>query len=170
MEHERLPTTRSSVTHRAVIHAEDGRVKFFVTVGLYPDGRPGEVFLTFDQIGSTIDGFSDCWAVAVSFSLQSGVPLSKLVSKFAHQEFEPKGRTDNPDIPFTSSVVDYVVRWMALKFARGCGTPSGSGGSRTAPDRPQGGPGTAIRINGSVDPPLPLRRVLHASQAAPCPD
>lgn len=108
----RLSETRKSVTHKAVIHSEKGAVKFFVTLGFFDDGQPGEVFITCDQAGCTLDGFSDCWAIAISFCLQYGVALEKLVKKFAFQEFEPKGLTDNPKIPFAKSVPDYVVRWI----------------------------------------------------------
>jgi ribonucleoside-diphosphate reductase alpha chain len=106
--------TRKSVTHRAVIFAQEGRVKFFITVGLFPDGRPGEIFLTCDESGSTLDGFCDCWAIAVSMLLQVGTPVSKLVEKFAFQDFEPRGECGG--MGFAHSVVDYVVRWMEKEF------------------------------------------------------
>ena len=94
MSRERLPDTRRSVTHKAVIHSEGGKVKFFLTVGLYEDGRPGEVFVTCDQSGSTLDGFADAWATAVSMCLQSGVSLATIVEKFGYMQFEPLGRTE----------------------------------------------------------------------------
>jgi len=115
---ERLPNLRKSITHTAIFHTATGRIKFFVTVGLFDDGRPGELFITCDQTGSTLDGFSDCWAIAISLCLQNGVPLDTIVNKFSHHEFEPRGMTDNKKIPFAKSVPDYVVRWMATTFAK----------------------------------------------------
>jgi ribonucleoside-diphosphate reductase alpha chain len=116
MDREKLPDTRKSVTHKAVILAEGSRVKFFFTVGFYPDGRPGELFLHMDEGGSTLDGFADAWSIAVSLCLQSGVSLETLVNKFSFQEFEPKGMTDCPEVQVARSVVDYVVRWMEKGF------------------------------------------------------
>jgi ribonucleoside-diphosphate reductase alpha chain len=112
----RLPETRRSVTHKAVIHSAEGRIKFFITVGLYADGRPGEVFITCDETGSTLDGFADCWAIAISMLLQTGTTLDQLVEKFAYQGFEPSGRTDCPEVRRARSVVDYTVRWMEARF------------------------------------------------------
>jgi ribonucleoside-diphosphate reductase alpha chain len=112
-ERERLPDLRYGVTHKAVIRAEDRRVKFFFTINYFKDGRPGELFLHMDESGSTLDGFADCWAIAVSMCLQQGITVEKLMEKFAFQEFEPKGFTDNKDIRVARSVVDYVVRFMA---------------------------------------------------------
>ena len=113
----RLPETREGKTHRVVIRAESGKVKFFITVNTYKDtGKPAELFLTLDQSGSMIDGFSDSWATAISILLQRGEPMSSLVSKFAYQEFEPSGMTDNKKIPFAKSIVDYAIRWIAIEF------------------------------------------------------
>ena len=113
---KRLPATRRSVTHRGIIHAKEGRTKFFITVGLYDDGQPGEVFITCDQSGSTLDGFCDCWAIAVSMLLQNGTTVEQLAAKFAHQGFEPSGRTDCPAVGFAQSIPDYCVRWMQAEF------------------------------------------------------
>jgi ribonucleoside-diphosphate reductase alpha chain len=112
MTRERMDDTRSSVTHKASIRTPDGRVKFFITVGFYPDGRPGELFLHMDQSGSTLDGFADAWATAVSLCLQMRTPMRVLVDKFAFQSFDPQGMTDNPDIPVARSVIDYTIRWL----------------------------------------------------------
>ncbi|MDD8011878.1 MAG: hypothetical protein PHX05_00170 [Acidobacteriota bacterium] len=113
---ERLPDTRPSITHKAVIRAAApfGRVKFFFTVGFYPDGRPAELFLHMDESGSTLDGFADSWSIAISIALQRGESLESLVKKFGYQEFEPKGITEDQEIPFARSVVDYVMRWMEI--------------------------------------------------------
>lgn len=123
---ERLPTTRRGVTHKGVIHAQpelcphckgivhEGRVKFFLTVGLYPDGRPGEVFLHMDAAGSTLDGFASMWSTALSMCLQAGIPLETLVKKFSYQEFEPQGMTENDGIRTARSIVDYVIRYLEM--------------------------------------------------------
>jgi len=119
---ERLPDTRVSITHKAVILTEeDGkavRVKFYFTVGLYPDGRPGELFLHMDEAGSTLDGMADTIGILVSLCLQEGVPLAKLVEKLAYQQFSPQGMTENPEMRFVKSLVDYIVRWMEREFSR----------------------------------------------------
>jgi ribonucleoside-diphosphate reductase alpha chain len=112
----RLPDTRKSITHRATIRTGKDKVKFFITVGLYESGKPAELFLTFDQTGSTIDGFADCWATAISLCLQSGITLEKIVEKFSFHQFDPQGFTDNEHIPMARSVVDYTVRWMEKQF------------------------------------------------------
>jgi ribonucleoside-diphosphate reductase alpha chain len=108
----RLPEERSSITHKFDIAGHEG----YLTVGLYEDGQPGELFLTMAKEGSTISGFADAFAQAVSYALQYGVPLQDLVDKFSHVRFEPAGMTKNPDIRFAKSIVDYIFRWMAVKF------------------------------------------------------
>jgi ribonucleoside-diphosphate reductase alpha chain len=85
-------------------------------VGLFEDGTPGEIFLVMAKEGSTISGFADCFAQAISYALQYGVPLQVLVDKFSHARFEPAGMTKNPEVRFAKSIVDYVFRWMASKF------------------------------------------------------
>jgi ribonucleoside-diphosphate reductase alpha chain len=85
-------------------------------VGLFEDGTPGEIFLVMAKEGSTISGFADAFAQAISYALQYGVPLQVLVDKFSHVRFEPSGMTKNPEVRFAKSIVDYVFRWMATKF------------------------------------------------------
>jgi ribonucleoside-diphosphate reductase alpha chain len=85
-------------------------------VGLFDDGQPGEIFLTMAKEGSTISGFADAFAQAISYALQYGVPLQVLVDKFSHARFEPSGMTKNPEVRFAKSIVDYIFRWMATKF------------------------------------------------------
>ena len=87
-----------------------------VAVGLFEDGTPGEIFLTMAKEGSTISGFADAFAQAISYALQYGVPLQALVDKFSHVRFEPSGMTRNPEIRFAKSIVDYIFRWLATKF------------------------------------------------------
>jgi len=112
---ERLPDTRPSVTHKFSVGGHEG----YITVGLYPDGRPGELFITMAKEGSTIGGLMDCFGTAVSMSLQYGVPLEVYVKKFSHTRFEPQGYTHNPDIHIAKSIVDYIFRWMGLTFLPG---------------------------------------------------
>jgi ribonucleoside-diphosphate reductase alpha chain len=108
----RLPDERASLTHKFDIGGHEG----YITVGLYDDGQPGEIFLVMAKEGSTISGFADAFAQAISYALQYGVPLQVLVDKFSHARFEPSGMTKNPEIRFAKSIVDYVFRWMAAKF------------------------------------------------------
>jgi len=108
----RLPDERRSITHKFDIAGHEG----YITVGLYEDGQPGELFLTMAKEGSTISGFADAFAQAISYALQYGVPLQDLVDKFSHVRFEPAGMTKNPDIRFAKSIVDYIFRWLAAKF------------------------------------------------------
>jgi ribonucleoside-diphosphate reductase alpha chain len=112
---ERLPDTRGSVTHKFSVAGHEG----YITVGLYPDGRPGELFITMAKEGSTIGGLMDCFGTATSMSLQYGVPLEVLVNKFAHTRFEPMGHTTNPDIRIAKSLVDYIFRWLGIEFLPG---------------------------------------------------
>lgn len=109
-----LKGTRPGITHTARI----GKIKFFLTVNVFENGQPGELFLTFDQSGSTIDGFADAWAAAVSFALQYGCPLTALIKHFSFQQFDPQGLTDNKDIGFSKSVVDYVARFLENEYIK----------------------------------------------------
>ncbi|MCD6051736.1 MAG: nrdJ, partial [Verrucomicrobia bacterium] len=111
----RLPETRMAMNHKFDIAGHEG----YLTVGLFDDGRPGELFITMAKEGSTIGGLMDSVATLTSMSLQYGVPLEALVKKFSHQRFEPSGFTKNPEIRNTSSIIDYVFRWMALQFIPG---------------------------------------------------
>jgi ribonucleoside-diphosphate reductase alpha chain len=111
----RLPETRTAVTHKFDIAGHEG----YLTVGLFDDGRPGELFITMAKEGSTIGGLMDGIGTLTSMALQYGVPLEALVKKFAHQRFEPSGFTKNPAIRNASSITDYVFRWMALQFVPG---------------------------------------------------
>ncbi|MBN1395182.1 MAG: vitamin B12-dependent ribonucleotide reductase [Pirellulales bacterium] len=112
---ERLPDTRNSITHKFNISGHEG----YITVGLYPDGRPGELFITMAKEGSTIGGMMDCFGTAISMSLQYGVPLEVYVSKFSHTRFEPMGFTKNPDVRIAKSIVDYIFRWLGITFLPG---------------------------------------------------
>jgi ribonucleoside-diphosphate reductase alpha chain len=108
----RLPTERTAVTHKFEISGHEG----YITVGLYPDGQPGEIFLKMAKEGSTVSGLMDTFATSVSLALQYGVPLRDLVNKFAHVRFEPSGFTGNQEIPIAKSIVDYIFRWLGSRF------------------------------------------------------
>jgi ribonucleoside-diphosphate reductase alpha chain len=108
----KLPDERHAITHKFDIAGHEG----YITVGLFEDGMPGEIFLVMAKEGSTISGFADAFAQAISYALQYGVPLQDLVDKFSHVRFEPSGMTKNPDVRFAKSIVDYIFRWLAAKF------------------------------------------------------
>ena len=108
----RLPDERQAITHKFEISGHEG----YITIGLFEDGSPGEIFLVMAKEGSTISGFADAFAQAVSYALQYGVPLQVLVDKFTHVRFEPSGMTKNAEVRFAKSIVDYIFRWMATKF------------------------------------------------------
>lgn len=111
----RMPDTRVSITHKFDIAGHEG----YITVGLYENRQPGELFIQMAKEGSTIGGLMDTVATLTSISLQYGVPLESLVKKFAHQRFEPSGFTKNPDIRNASSITDYVFRWLGCQFING---------------------------------------------------
>jgi ribonucleoside-diphosphate reductase alpha chain len=108
----KLPDERRSITHKFSVAGHEG----YVTVGLFEDGKPGEIFLRMSKEGSTISGLMDSFATAISLTLQYGVPLEALVNKFTHMRFEPSGFTKNPEIPMAKSLVDYIFRWLGSKF------------------------------------------------------
>lgn len=108
----RLPDERKSITHKFSVAGHEG----YITVGMYPDGTPGEIFITMSKEGSTLSGLMDAFATAISLALQYGVPLKVLVDKFSHMRFEPAGFTNNPEIPIAKSIIDYIFRWLGRKF------------------------------------------------------
>src|SRR5208282_436033 len=108
----RLPETRNSVTHKFSIASHEG----YITVGMYDDGAPGEIFIKMSKEGSTLSGFMDGFAMAVSIGLQYGVPLKSLVDKFINTRFDPSGYTANPEIRYAKSVLDYIGRWLGGRF------------------------------------------------------
>ena len=111
----RLPDSRAAVTHKFRIGEHEG----YVTVGEYADGSPGEVFVHISKEGSTVSGLVDAVGAMTSVALQSGVPLDTLVRKYSHSRFEPSGWTGNPEIPHASSILDYVFRWMGMRYLHG---------------------------------------------------
>ncbi len=109
---KKLPDERKSITHKFSVAGHEG----YITVGLYEDGFPGEVFVTMSKDGSTMNGIVNAWAVTMSLALQHGVPIKSLIDKFVFTRFEPAGMTNNKLIPISQSIVDYLGRWLALKF------------------------------------------------------
>ena len=126
----RMPDTRTSLTHKFEIAGHEG----YITVGLYEDGQPGELFITMSKEGSTIGGLMDTVGTLTSIALQYGVPLESLVKKFAYQRFEPSGFTKNPDIRHATSITDYVFRWLACQFIKGY--KEATAPNRAQPDLP----------------------------------
>ena len=156
----RLPAERAAVTHKFDIAGHEG----YITVGLYPDGQPGEIFLKMAKEGSTVSGLMDTYATAISLALQYGVPLRDLVNKFAHVRFEPSGFTGNSEIPIAKSSVDYIFRWLGSRFLVGddraalgiqdrggtvVASPFSFGGAALAP-QPEEGPSA---IDEAKEPP-----------------
>jgi ribonucleoside-diphosphate reductase alpha chain len=137
----RMPDTRTSLTHKFEIAGHEG----YITVGLYEDGQPGELFITMSKEGSTIGGLMDTVGTLTSIALQYGVPLESLVKKFAYQRFEPSGFTKNPDIRHATSITDYVFRWLACQFIKGYK-------EATSPNRAQ--------------PDLPLKEIVEIEKKA----
>jgi ribonucleoside-diphosphate reductase alpha chain len=108
----KLPAERRAITHKFSIAGHEG----YITVGMYDNGQPGEIFLVMAKEGSTISGLMDSFATAISIALQYGVDLRVLVDKFSHVRFEPSGHTGNPEVPIAKSIIDYIFRWLAAKF------------------------------------------------------
>jgi ribonucleoside-diphosphate reductase alpha chain len=108
----KLPDERQSLTHKFSIAGHEG----YITVGLYEDGTPGEVFISMAKEGSTISGLMDTLATSISYGLQYGVPLKFFVDKFSHVRFEPSGWTGNPQVPYAKSIIDYIFRWLGSRF------------------------------------------------------
>lgn len=111
----RLPDERRSLTHHFSVGGQEG----YVTVGLFEDGLPGELFIRMAKEGSTVSGLMDSFATAVSLALQYGVPLQILCDKFSHTRFEPSGWSGNPKIGYAKSLMDYLFRWLELRFLKG---------------------------------------------------
>jgi ribonucleoside-diphosphate reductase alpha chain len=166
----KLPDERQAITHKFDIAGHEG----YVTVGLFEDGTPGEIFLVMAKEGSTISGFADAFAQAISYALQYGVPLQVLVDKFSHVRFEPSGYTKNPDIRIAKSIVDYIVRWMATKFLSpeaqyraGVNTREITEEAETAPPRTAAPvPSRSVSLTESATVQLTIR---NQEDAPPCP-
>jgi len=143
----RLPETRTALTHKFDIAGHEG----YLTVGLFEDKTPGELFITMAKEGSTIGGLMDGIGTLTSMALQYGVPLPALVRKFAHVRFEPSGFTKNPDIRNAASITDYVFRWMALQFIPGYRETAN--GNRNQPELAM--PGLTEELKKKINRPVP---------------
>ena len=128
----RLPAERASITHKFGLAGHEG----YITVGLYPNGQPGEIFIRMAKEGSTVSGLMDSFATAVSLALQHGVPLKVLCEKFAHTRFEPSGWTGNEQIGYAKSIMDYIFRWIQLRFLSGHQLDLFAGLAPSAPQLP----------------------------------
>ncbi|MEM8757597.1 MAG: vitamin B12-dependent ribonucleotide reductase [Planctomycetota bacterium] len=164
----RLPDTRRSMTHKFNVAGHEG----YLTVGLYEDGLPGELFITMAKEGSTIGGLMDSLGTAVSVALQYGVPVPSLVNKFTHQRFEPAGMTGNRDIPFAKSLVDYIFRWLGMQFIPGyreANLPSrgGSTTSTTTRSESKDAPSRTSTPTHDASAPGDARWKTSPSQASP---
>ena len=128
----RLPEERASLTHKFSLSGHEG----YITVGLYPSGEPGEIFIKMAKEGSTVSGLMDAFATSVSLALQHGVQLKVLCEKFAHTRFEPSGWTGNEQIGYAKSLMDYIFRWLNLRFLSGTQLSLFAGFGPQAPQLP----------------------------------
>jgi len=151
----RMPETRSAITHKFEIAGHEG----YLTVGLFDDGQPGELFITMAKEGSTIGGLMDTIAALVSLSLQYGVPLADLIRKFAHQRFEPSGYTKNAHIRMAKSIVDYIFRWMGITFVPGYEVTESTNGN-----------GDQMLANFGTPMPNPAVALIKRSTLLPLPE
>ena len=163
----KLPDERVAMTHKFSVEGQEG----YVTVGLFEDGTPGELFITMAKEGSTLSGVMDAFATAVSLTLQYGVPLYFLVNKFSHVRFEPSGWTNNPQIPYAKSILDYIFRWLASKFL----SPEEQAAVGVQPLPADDGP-TPLPAPSPRQPALPglgasdaARLFINQADAPPCP-
>ncbi len=146
---ERLPDERRSITHKFRVGDQEG----YITVGLYDDGRPGEIFVKIAKEGSTVSGLMDTAALLTSVTLQYGVPIEDLARKLKNTRFEPYGRTNNPHIPWATSIVDYVFRWLERKFSPEAAATDAS--SHPSTDSPSGASESAKGVGAKHASPLP---------------
>jgi ribonucleoside-diphosphate reductase alpha chain len=158
----RLPDERPAITHHFSVGGHEG----YLTVGLYPNGQPGEIFIRMAKEGSTIAGLMECFGTVVSVSLQHGVPLRVLCDKLSHTRFEPSGWTGNAELGYAKSIMDYLFRWLELRFLSGTQLAlfSASSNHGNVPDEPgkvvpissqafQAGDGPACRSCGALMTP-----------------
>jgi ribonucleoside-diphosphate reductase alpha chain len=160
----RLPGTRQAVTHKFSIDNHDG----YITVGLYEDGTPGEIFMVMAKEGSVVSGLMDAFATSVSLSLQYGVPLKIMCNKFSHTRFEPSGFTGNPDIPIAKSITDYIFRWLEHTFIKNKVATVSFGGVAQTGAKEASLPAATVMPDLDLD--LDLENELFVSQAdaPPC--
>ncbi|HXK08193.1 MAG TPA: vitamin B12-dependent ribonucleotide reductase [Vicinamibacteria bacterium] len=162
----KLPDERHAITHKFQIAGHEG----YITVGMYEDGKPGEIFLVMAKEGSTISGLMDAFATSISMALQYGVPLEALVEKFSHVRFEPSGFTKNPEIPYAKSITDYIFRWLASKFLSAEHQEAVGVQASETPLRPHSGPVGPVPVQADRAPgaPAPGAAMRAQSDAPPC--
>jgi len=173
----KLQEERASITHKFKVGDHEG----YITVGMYPNGEPGELFVTMAKEGSTVSGLMDSFALGVSIALQHGVPLKLFCEKFAHTRFEPSGWSGNPDIGYAKSIMDYIFRWLQLRFLTGQQQmlfdnlrlrPAGNGGQIEGTDingtASAGGPKSEGRGQGSVHAADALSSIVDLGDAPSC--
>ncbi|MGA9510391.1 MAG: vitamin B12-dependent ribonucleotide reductase, partial [Candidatus Sulfotelmatobacter sp.] len=173
----KLQEERASITHKFNIGGHEG----YITVGLYPNGDPGELFITMAKEGSTVSGLMDSFALAVSIALQHGVSLKLFCEKFAHTRFEPSGWTNNPDIGFAKSIMDYIFRWLQLRFTgqqqllfenlrpklSGAPSPQGGGDMNASSDQPRT-ENRELRTGSSIHAADALAGIIDLGDAPTC--
>jgi len=175
----KLKEERMSVTHKFNIGGHEG----YIIVGLYPDGEPGEIFIKMAKEGSTVSGLVDSFALSISIALQHGVPLKTFCEKFAHTRFEPSGWSNNPDIGFAKSIMDYIFRWLQLRFlsgqqqmlfdnlrprALGSPAPEGTGDLNHAAALPPAAPENRDLRPGSIHAADALSGIIDMGDAPSC--
>jgi ribonucleoside-diphosphate reductase alpha chain len=162
----KLPDERHAITHKFQIAGHEG----YITVGMYEDGKPGEIFLVMAKEGSTISGLMDAFATSISMALQYGVPLEALVEKFSHVRFEPSGFTKNPEIPYAKSITDYIFRWLASKFLSVEHQEAVGVQASETSLKPHSGPVTPVSVQSDRAPgaPAPGAAMRAQSDAPPC--
>jgi ribonucleoside-diphosphate reductase alpha chain len=158
----KLQEERASITHKFNVGGHEG----YITVGLYPDGSPGELFITMAKEGSTVSGLMDSFALAISIALQHGVPLKLYCEKFAHTRFEPSGWTNNPEIGFAKSIMDYIFRWLQVRFLTGQQQMLFENLRLKAGGAPHPAPSAeGVDLHGSAETRDPRAGSVHASDA-----
>jgi ribonucleoside-diphosphate reductase alpha chain len=162
----KLPDERHAITHKFQIAGHEG----YITVGMYEDGKPGEIFLVMAKEGSTISGLMDAFATSISMALQYGVPLEALVEKFSHVRFEPSGFTKNPEIPYAKSITDYIFRWLASKFLSAERQEAVGVQHSETSLKPHSGPVTPVLVQSDRAPgmPGPGPAMKAQTDAPPC--
>ncbi len=114
-DRHKMPATRSSVTHKFTIAGHEG----YLTIGLFENGQPGEIFMKISKAGSTLSGMVQAFCRALSLALQFGLSLEEAVARFKGMRFEPMGMTDNPNVPEAQSIIDYVAKYLEYEFSGG---------------------------------------------------
>ena len=162
----KLPDERHAITHKFQIAGHEG----YITVGMYEDGKPGEIFLVMAKEGSTISGLMDAFATSISMAMQYGVPLEALIEKFSHVRFEPSGFTKNPEIPYAKSITDYIFRWLASKFLSAEHQEAVGVQASETSLKPHSGPVTPVSVHSDRAPgaPAPGAAMRAQSDAPPC--